>query len=114
MARVLDLNKVQGSLLDITLTDDQQTVLHLDIPTEELVNEMQAMRPEIRKIKNGDQSAVDMLYEITARILSCNQDFIKVTKDDLQSGKYKMNLIYVVSIFSSYFAAIDELAAAKN
>ena len=114
MARVLDLNQVQGSLLDVTLTDEQQTVLHLDIPTEALVQEMQAMRPEIRKIKSGDKNAVDMLYEITARILSCNQDYITVTKDDLQSGKYKMNLVYLVSIFGAYFSAIDELAQQKN
>lgn len=114
MARVLDLNQVQGSLLDLTLPDAAQTVLHLDIPTEELVNAMEAMRPEIRKIKDGDRNAVDMLYEITARILNCNQDFIKVTKEDLIDGKYKMNLIYVVNIFSAYFSAIDELAAQKN
>ena len=38
--RTLDLNNIQESLLDVTLRDDARTVLHLDIPTEKLVNEL--------------------------------------------------------------------------
>lgn len=113
MARVLDLNCVQSSLMDLTLQDENRTVLSLDFPTEALVRELENMSPELAKIEKGDRSAVDMIYDLAARLISCNFDFVKVTAEELR-GKYRMNLFSAIQFFNGYLDAINELSNSKN
>lgn len=113
MTRVLDLNSVQSSFMDLTLRDDAHTVVHLDIPTEALVNELQNMGPELKKMETGDRSSVDMIYDLAARLINCNSDFIKVTGEELRT-KYRMNLVVMLTFFNSYMGFIKELSNQKN
>lgn len=113
MARTLDLNAEQSSLMDVTLKDSDHTVLHLDIPNERTVNELENIRSELQKVKNGDRNGSEVLYDFSARILSINQDFIKVTADELKT-KYNMNLINVLTFLGAYMGAINELSDQKN
>lgn len=113
MARTLDLNGVQHSFMDLTLRDDAHTVVHLDIPTEGLVNELQNMGPELKKMETGDRSAVDMIYDLAARLINCNFDFFKVTGQELRT-KYGMNLVVMLVFFNTYMGYITELTNQKN
>ncbi len=113
MARILDLNSVQHSIMDLTLCDDNRTVLHLDFPTEQLVRELEGMGPRLKELETGDHSAVDMIYNLAAQLISCNLDYVKVTAEDLR-GKYKMNLYGAITFFSAYMDFINELADEKN
>ena len=56
MARTMDFNQVQSSFWDITLRDKDRTVVHLDMPTEALVNKLQNMGAEI--LINGKTAIV--------------------------------------------------------
>lgn len=113
MARVLDLNTVQTSIMDLTLQDEARTVVHLDFPTEGLVQELQALAPEFKKVKTGDRSAVDMIYDLAARLINCNLDYIKVTGQELRD-KYRMNLYSLLAFYSAYMDFIRELGNQKN
>lgn len=113
MARVLDLNNVQSSIMDLTLQDDARTVLHLDMPTEALVRELEQMGPELEKIKTGDRSAIDAIYDLAARLINCNFDFITVTAEELQ-GKYHMSRVAALAFFNAYLGFLNELADQKN
>lgn len=113
MARVLDLNKVQNSFMDLTLQDTAQTVVHLDIPTEALVSELEGMGPELKKLEAGDRSSVDAIYDLAARLINCNLDLFTVTGKELQ-GKYGMNLFSAIAFFSAYLGFINELSNEKN
>lgn len=113
MARVLDLNSVQGAIMDLTLQDEARTVVHLDFPTEALVRELESMGPELKKIEKGDRSGVDMTYDLAARLISCNLDYFKVTGQELRE-KYRMNLYSAITFFSAYLDFITELGNSKN
>lgn len=113
MARILDLNAQQRSLLDVTLQDAERTVVHLDIPTEGMVNDLQTLIPEFEKIKTGDRSNVDIMYNLAASLLNCNQDYFAVKPEELP-GKYRMNLVSVINFFAAYFAALEDLTKEKN
>lgn len=113
MTRVLDLNSVQSSFMDLTLRDDARTVVHLDIPPEALVNELQNMGPELKKMETGDRTAVDMIYDLAARLINCNSDFLTVTSEELRT-KYRMNLVVTLAFFNSYMGFISELSNQKN
>ena len=113
MARVLDLNTVQSSILDITLQDKDRTVVHLDVPSEELVRELEALVPELDKLKKGDRAAVNETYEVAAKLINCNQDYFQVTAQELRTT-YRMNLLSAINFLSAYFDCIEALANQKN
>lgn len=113
MSRVLDLNSVQSSFMDLTLRDDAHTMVQLDIPTEALVNELQNMGPELKKMETGDRTAVNMIYDLAARLINCNSDFLTVTGEELRT-KYRMNLVVMLTFFKSYMGFINELSNQKN
>lgn len=113
MARVLDLNAVQTSLMDLTLQDKDHTIVHLDIPTEELVQEFEAMLPELEHLKKGDRTGVNRIYDIAAKLININLDFFTVTGEELRTT-YRMNVISAIQFFGAYFDAIDALTNEKN
>ena len=113
MARVLDLNEVQSSFMDLTLRDEARTVVHLDLPTEALVSELQNMQPELEKMKKGDQPAVTAIYDLMARLINCNLDYFQTTGEELQR-KYGMNLVVSLTFFKVYMDNVLELSNQKN
>lgn len=113
MARILDLNNVQESLLDLTLRDDARTVVHLDVPNEALINELENLGPQLKRLETGDRKSVEMAYDLAARLVSCNFDHFKVTGEELRTT-YRMGLVTVLTFFSGYMSAIDELIKEKN
>lgn len=113
MARVLDFNELQSTILDITLRDEARTVVHLDLPNEALINELQNMDAEIENMKTGNQAAVNGIYDLAARLINCNLDFFKTTGEELLR-KYNMNLVLMLQFFSMYMDCINELSNQKN
>ena len=113
MARVLDLNTVQTSLMDLTLQDPNRTVVHLDIPTEELVREFEAMLPELDTLKKGDRAAVHRIYDIAAKLISVNMDFFTVTGEELRTT-YRMNVLSAIQFLGVYLDTLETIANGKN
>lgn len=113
MARVLDFNDLQNSILDITLRDEARTVVHLDLPNEALINELENMDQEIENMKTGNQAAVKGIYDLAARLINCNLDYFKTTGDELLR-KYNMNLVLMLQFFSKYMECVEELKNQKN
>lgn len=111
--RVLDLNTAQRPTLVLTMMDDERTVLHVKTPPESMVQELQAMQGEFAKLETGDRDAVGMIYDLAARLLSCNRDFIKLTAEDLRD-KYRVDLESMLLIFSAYLDFINALTNEKN
>lgn len=113
MARVLDLNEVQNSFMDLILRDKDKTTVHLDIPNEGLISELQNMQEDLNRMKTGDRPAVLAIYDLMARLVSCNLDFFTVTSEELPT-KYGMNLVLALQFFSAYMDCVEELANRKN
>lgn len=111
MAKVLDFNAITGSMLDLTMADEAHTVLHLDYPTEELVRELMGL--DLESMKKGDQAGVSMVYDLAARLINHNLDYVTVTAEELR-GKYGLNLRNVIVFYSAYLDAINQLANEKN
>lgn len=113
MPRILDLNTVQCSIMDLTLRDADRTVVHLDMPTEELVQEFEAMLPELKNIEKGDYSAVNKIYDVAAEIINVNLDMFKCTGRELRT-KYGMNLLATLQFFNAYTEFLNSLNEEKN
>ncbi len=113
MARVLDLNEVQSSFMDVTLRDKACTVVHLDLPTEAMVSELQNMQTDLEKMKKGDRPAIMAIYDLMAKLINCNLDLFQTTGEELQT-KYGMNLVVALTFFNSYMDNVTELSNQKN
>ena len=113
MSRVLDFNEVQSSFMDITLCDPDRTTVHLDIPTEEVINKLQNMQTELERMKTGDMDAVKAIYDLAACLINCNEDFFTITGEELLK-KYGMKKVPILKFFSAYMAGIEELSNLKN
>lgn len=111
MPRVLDFNELQSSILDITLRDEARTVVHLDLPNEALISELQNL--DLEEMKTGNRAAVNGIYDLAAKLINSNLDYFKTTGDELLR-KYNMNLVLLLQFFSAYMDCITELSNQKN
>ena len=111
---VLELNAVQLETLDLTLQDEARTTLHVKTPTEALVAELEAFTPEmLTVIKTGNKEGVHSIYDLAARLISCNREGITITGEKLL-GKYRMTLESAVVFFSAYMDYITDITNQKN
>lgn len=114
MSRVLDFNAIEKPTLEVTMRDKERTVLHLSVPSVDFVEKIQALEPTIKKMKNGSTREVFMkLYGFFAEVLSHNEDFIKVTAEDLRDV-YKLNLVDLFMLYDEYKDFIEDIKNAKN
>ena len=113
MARVLDFNELQRSFMDIKLCDPERTEVHLDLPTEKTINELENMQAELARMEKGDRTAVDDIYDLAARLMNSNFDLLTFTGESLRT-KYGMNLVLILQFYSSYMSFIEELKTRKN
>ena len=113
MNKVLDLNSVQRPTLELTMMDEARTLIRVSTPTEAMVQELQELGPEFNRMKTGDRSAVAAIYDLAARLISCNRDFITVTAEELRS-KYRMDLESAIVFFTAYMDFIAAITNEKN
>lgn len=111
---VLDLNTTQLETLDLTLQDEERTTLHVTTPTEALVAELEAFTPEmLTVIKTGNKEGVQSIYDLAARLISCNRECLTICGDDLRT-RYGMTLESAVVFFSAYMDYISAITNQKN
>lgn len=114
MARVLDFNTIERPVLELVMQDDEHTHIKVSTPTESLVEELAALAPQLDKVlQSQDAESIAAIYDLAARLINCNRNFVKVTPEELR-GKYRMNFESLVIFFGAYVDFINEVTNAKN
>lgn len=114
MAKVLDLNNIKVPVLEIVFADEARTTLHVNAPTEALVNEMETwVSGGLETLAAGDKASIEVAYDLTARLLSCNREGIDLTAADLR-GKYSVDIWTLIPILNAYVEFISEIKNEKN
>lgn len=114
MAKKLDFNSVEPLVLELTMTDEARTRISVTTPTEALVEELQRVSPKLNAaIKEKNGASIEQVYDLAARLISCNVEGLKVTKDELR-GKYGLNLEKLLIFFGAYIDFINEITHEKN
>lgn len=112
--RTLDLNTAERPTLELTLQDTERTTIRVTTPTEGLISEVQQLSPDIVEIiKKGDKESMDAVFDLSARLISCNLDNVTITAAELR-GKYNMRLESAVLFYSAYMDFITEITNGKN
>lgn len=116
MAKVLDFNTVERPTLELIMPDTDRTIIKVGTPTEGLVEELAKLKPQLDKAlqsEDEDEEAKAAIYDLAARLINCNRNFVKVTPEDLRD-KFNMNLENLIIFFGTYIDFINEVTHAKN
>jgi hypothetical protein len=114
MIKKLDLNALEQPTLELTLLDADKTTFRLMCPDVKLVERFMVASRELSAVQtSGDAKAIKKLYALTAEIISCNQDGIDVTAEELRD-KYGVKFVHLIFIFKDYLDFIKEINEAKN
>ena len=114
MAYVLDLNQSHQYTLELQMTDEAQTVFRVGLPTEAMKQELETMLPELTpRMAKGDKEAVEVIYDLAARLISRNRNFMVVSGDDLRD-KYNMDAESALVFFNAYLGFLASVASEKN
>lgn len=114
MPKVLDLNNLKIPTLELIFTDEARTTIHVTAPTESLINEMESwVQTGLEPLASGDRASVDLAYDLTARLLSCNKESLTITAEDLR-GNYGVDIWTLVAILNAYTEFISEIKNEKN
>lgn len=114
MAKVLNFNTVERPTLELIMQDDAQTLIQVGTPTEGLVEELSAMAPQLDKVLQAqDAESIKAIYDLAARLINCNRNFVKVTAEELRD-RYRMNFESLVLFYGAYIEFLDDIMKAKN
>lgn len=114
MSKTLDFNTLQRPTLLLTMLDDEKTQLKVSTPNEALVTELSAVAPQLETLaETGGKEAIDAIYDLAARLISCNRDRVTVTGEELRV-KYRLDLESMIVFFDAYVDFINEITNAKN
>ncbi len=114
MAKTLDFNTVTPPTLPLVMRDDRRTEIVVTTPTEGLVEELQAVAPRMMELLNADNAdAIPVIYDLAARLISCNRAGLQVTAEDLRD-KYHLNLEALIVFYNVYLDFLNEITNAKN
>lgn len=112
--KTLDFNQFRKPTLLVTLCDDQKTVVRVTVPSLDLVEEMQARLPGLQAMLDGSsRESEEELYDIAARLISCNRDLLRITADELKT-KYDMAKEDLIIFFGAYVDFITGIKNEKN
>ena len=112
--RVLDFNTARLPVLSLVMRDDAQTRIDVTTPTEGLYEELRHIAPKLTgAAKEPESLDARESFELAARLISCNQQGLRVTAEDL-AGKYRFNLESLILFYGAYVRFVDEVVSIKN
>ena len=110
MAKSLNFNNIKKQYLNVTLNDEKQTVLLIGTPTKAIFDELTGLQ-DILKDGSLESDALNDLYEICAKIMSCNKLGKKITTEFISELFDFEDLIIFIK---SYTEFIGEVTSSKN
>lgn len=114
MAKTLDFNVIVPPTLPLVMRDPARTKIDVVAPTEGLVEELEAVGADMKAaLESNEEAAVPVIYDLAARLISCNKQGLAVTAEELRD-KYALNLEALIVFYNSYMDFLNEVAGAKN
>ena len=110
----VNFNRHRPPFLEVPLFDEDQTCLHVTPPTVNLQEELRASAGDLTALlTGGDDEKREALWDLAARLMSCNRNMRTITPEDLRK-KYKLVEDDLVVFFEDYVSFIKGIENAKN
>ena len=107
-------NRYRPPIWAVEMPDKDNTVLHIVPPTVDLQEELRASASDFTALLDGgtDEKRA-ALYDLAARLMSCNRNMLKLTAEDLFKT-YHIDVEDLVEFFHGYVDFIKGIENAKN
>lgn len=110
----LNFNKYRPPILNVEMMDDEGTVLHITPPTVDLQEELRARMADLNALLTGGEDEQRVaLFNLAARLMSCNRNMLKVTPQQLRTT-YRLDEEDLVVFFEAYAEFLTGIEKAKN
>lgn len=110
----VNFNKYRPPVLEVVLSDANETVLQVTPPTVDLQDELRARKSDLKFLLNGGDDDIRVaLYDLAARLMSCNRNMRKIVPEDLRK-KYNLVEADLIVFFDAYADFLTGLENAKN
>lgn len=107
-------NRHRPPIWPVEMPDKDGTIIHIVPPTVDLQEELRASSGNLMALLDGgndDQRAA--LYDLAARLMSCNRNMLKITPDTLRKT-YGIDAEDLVEFFHGYVDFVKGIENAKN
>ena len=114
MSHIVDFNRHRPPCLTVPLGDEAETVLRVTPPTVELQEELRARQAELSALLSQESDEMrEALYDLAARLMSCNRNMRKVTGEQLRTT-YGLDEEDLVVFYRCYADFLVDIEHAKN
>lgn len=112
--RIVEFDKHRPPILKVPMLDAEETVFHVVPPTVALREELRARIGDLNALLSGGNAEIRAtLFDLAARLISCNRNMKEVTAEDLRKV-YGLDEEDMVVFFHAYADFMSELEHAKN
>lgn len=110
----VNFNKHRPPILEVPLFDKDETVLHVTLPTVDLQEELRSHAGEFNALlQGGDAAKREALFDLAARLMSCNRNWRTITPEDLRKT-YHLDEEDLVVFYKEYAEFVRGTENAKN
>jgi hypothetical protein len=110
----VDFNRHRPPFLEVPLFDRDETVLQVTPPTVDLQEELRASAGDFRALlAGGDDQKRAALWDLAARLMSCNRNWLKITPEALRK-KYRLVEDDLVIFYEAFVDFVRNTENAKN
>ena len=107
-------NRHRPPIWAVEMPDDDGTVLHIVPPTVDLQEELRASAADFNALlAGGSDDKRAALYDLAARLMSCNRNMLTLTAEDLRKT-YHLDTEDLVEFFHGYVDFLKGIENAKN
>lgn len=111
---ILDFRSLQKPSIELVLLDDENTVIHVETPTQGALLRLKAMQKEVAAMKGKtDSKTLSKMYDLCAELMSFNRERLTITGEELRE-KYRIEEDHLLAFELAYLDFIAEIKSAKN
>lgn len=110
MAKTLDFTKLKKRFMTVKLNDEKGTTLLINTPTKKIMDLFLGMKDSLSAENMGDE-AISELYDIVAKVMSCNKAGVKISKETVEE---LLDFEDVIVFIQAYTDFINEVTGSKN
>jgi len=115
MNNILDLRLADFPTMVLLLKGNSEVVVHITAPTYDLIAELERSKIVLQSILDGNKTerTQQALYDLAAKLISCNDDDFHVTARELLVD-YGWSIKAIGKFFEKYQAFIESIENEKN
>lgn len=107
-------NRHRPPIWPVEMPDEEGTIIHIIPPTVDLQEELRASADDLTALLNGgDADKRAALFDLAARLMSCNRDMLTITPEDLRKT-YHLDAEDLVGFFHGFVDFVKGIERAKN